>query len=497
MLNHWLRSDKFLWSFIIGANLFRLLFVPTMGLMPQGAYYFVYSEHLDWSYYDHPPMVAYMLFLFASIFGKAAWVVKLSAWTVTLGSQFLFYKFARLILDRSKALLALAIYVSTIMLSVLSLVVTPDVPLIFTWTLSLIILHQAIFREKWWAWILGGLVMGLSFDSKYTAIFLPACLFFFLILSQNHRKKLLTVWPYLSVVMMVIAMLPVIYWNVVHDFASFGFQGANRAQIIAEEGWKPTHILGSIANQSIVLVPVLFFAFVIRMPGDIYRNFKELLNDDKQLFVLAFFLPVFGAFMGLSFIYWVKLNWIMPAYVAGCIYAVRILKGGWLRWQFILSVALHIVLALQVWLYVFPVKSDDTWYGWDQLSAEVEEMADEKNAFVIGGDHYKTTAQLSFYMDQKVYAHNTLGRHAVQYDMIDTTFSHLIGQDAIYVDSDPAMKSVPGRSRYPEDVDEHFRRVTELEPVNIYKGDRVVRVFRIFHCRGYKGILPEDDKEAY
>ena len=248
MLSEWLRSDRFLWSFILGANVFRFLFVPTMGLMPQGAYYFFYSEHLDWSYYDHPPMVAYILFLFASVFGKAAWVVKLSAWTVTLGSQFLFYKLARLLLDPQKSLLALAIFVSTTMLSVLSLVVTPDIPLVFTWTLSMIILYEAIFKEKSWAWILGGLAMGLAFDSKYTAVFLPGCLFFFLIISDTHRKKLLTIWPYLSVLMMIVAMLPVIYWNVIHEFASFSFQGANRAQVIADEGWKPTHILGVIAQ---------------------------------------------------------------------------------------------------------------------------------------------------------------------------------------------------------------------------------------------------------
>lgn len=489
----WPLTEKSLWTYIIVMNVFRLLFVPTMGLMPQGAYYFFYSEHLDWSYYDHPPMVAYMLFAFSSILGKSAWVVKLASWTMALGTQYLFFQLARKLLDQRSAVLALAIFVSTTMLSIISLVVTPDVPLLFFWTLSLLLFYLALFEKKWWAWLAGGLVMGLAFDSKYTAIFLPACLFSYLILSTQHRKKLLTVWPYLAVALMVIGMWPVIYWNMTHDFASFGFQGAGRAQVIAEEGWKPTHILGSIANQSIVLVPTLLIAFLVLLPKEIISQIKAILSQEKVLFVLSFFLPVFGAFMALSFVYWVKLNWIMPAYIAGCIYAVRILKGNWLKWQFIISIFFHVVLAVQVWFYVVPIKSDDTWYGWDQLAEEVEKRRYTlDDVFVFAGDHYKTTAELGFYMDSKVYSHNVIGRHAVQYDFVDTSLVHLIGKDAIYIDSDPQMKSVPGQSKYPEELDEHFEEVTEQAPIEIKKGQRIVRIFRVFVCKSYLGLKDEE-----
>lgn len=493
MRKDWQVSDKAFWTFIIVMNVFRLLFVPTMGLMPQGAYYFFYSENPDWSYYDHPPMVAYLLILFSSIFGKAAWVVKLASWSMALASQWMFYKLAILFLGHKGAVRALAIYVSTIMVSVLSLVMTPDVPLIFFWSLSIWCLYQAIFKERKLFWIFGGLAMGLAFDSKYTAVFLPMCMGVYLIFSKNHRRYLATIWPYLAGLVMIIAMWPVIYWNITHDFASFGFQGTNRAQIIAEEGWKPTHILGSIANQSVVLVPILFFTFLIALPRQLWRDWRKIMLDDHILFVLSFFLPVFGTFMGLSFIYWVKLNWIMPAYVMGCIYAVHLLRGKWLKWQFGVSIFLHVILAVQIWFYVVPIKSDDTWYGWDQLAEEVQKIANEHEAFIIGGDHYKTTAQLQFYIDDKVYAHNVLGRHAVQFDMVDTVFTHLEGKDAIYVDSDPSMRSKPGVSKYPEDVDEHFSQVRELSPVEVKKGDRVVRIFRIFLCKGYLGVQSEEE----
>ena len=44
--------------------LLRILFTGLMGLMPQDAYYFFYSENLALSYFDHLPAVAYILCFF-------------------------------------------------------------------------------------------------------------------------------------------------------------------------------------------------------------------------------------------------------------------------------------------------------------------------------------------------------------------------------------------------------------------------------------------------
>jgi len=61
----------------------RLLFTGIMGIMPQDAYYYFYASHLDLSYYDHPPMIAYLLRFFTTIFGKKVFVLKLADTTLT------------------------------------------------------------------------------------------------------------------------------------------------------------------------------------------------------------------------------------------------------------------------------------------------------------------------------------------------------------------------------------------------------------------------------
>src|SRR5258708_11258882 len=72
----------------------RLIFTGIMGIMPQDAYYYFYARHLDLSYYDHPPMIAYLLRFFTGIFGKNVWAIKLAD-TVTTGlAVFAFYRLA-------------------------------------------------------------------------------------------------------------------------------------------------------------------------------------------------------------------------------------------------------------------------------------------------------------------------------------------------------------------------------------------------------------------
>src|SRR5450631_2300157 len=107
----------------------RVLFIFVMGMMPQDAYYDFYAQHLALSYYDHPPLIAYLLRFFTSLFGKKVFVLKLADTTVTLMTVIAFFYLARKFLGQYKAWVATALLLSTFMISILSLISTPDVPL--------------------------------------------------------------------------------------------------------------------------------------------------------------------------------------------------------------------------------------------------------------------------------------------------------------------------------------------------------------------------------
>ena len=66
----------------------RIITIAVMGNMPQDAYYYFYSENLALSYFDHPPMVGWMLWLFTSVLGKSIYAVHATDFLITLATVY-------------------------------------------------------------------------------------------------------------------------------------------------------------------------------------------------------------------------------------------------------------------------------------------------------------------------------------------------------------------------------------------------------------------------
>jgi dolichol-phosphate mannosyltransferase len=59
----------------------RLAFLGLVNLLPEEAYYWNYSQHPDIGYLDHPPMVAWLIWLGTSVFGNTEFGVRIGSQT--------------------------------------------------------------------------------------------------------------------------------------------------------------------------------------------------------------------------------------------------------------------------------------------------------------------------------------------------------------------------------------------------------------------------------
>jgi 4-amino-4-deoxy-L-arabinose transferase-like glycosyltransferase len=459
-----------------------------MGMMPQDAYYYFYSEHLSLSYFDHPPVVAYMLYLSSLVFGKSVIAVKLTDFIVTAGTQLAFFAFSSKIVRAERKYTSWLLLASTLMISSLSMVTTPDVPLLLFWVLSLNSLYLAIFRKLNWHWVWAGLFMGLAFDSKYTALALPAGLFLFMVFSNRYRKLFQSPWPYLAGVLMLLVSMPVIKWNLDNHFASFAFQSSERAESIS--GITLANFFGLVGTQLFLLAPVGFIGLwwiVFRYFGRIFKKPNQI--NPELWFLLSFFLPMFLGFYMISFFYWVKLNWLMPAYITGLIFLARFIHLKWIKWQLMLSVLFHVIVMIEIVFYPFPIKSDDTWYGWGELTAQTEEIWSQyPDAFVFSSDNYKTTAQLLFFSNKKIYGRNIIGKNALHYDFIGDDLNGLKGKNALFIDSHRRFSNDLKAGEQLPILNKYFDSYIELDPILVKKNGITVRKFAVYYCTNYKGI---------
>ena len=475
-------------SWVLGFQLFRLILLPFMGLMPQDAYYYLYGQNLSLSYFDHPGMIGYLLRIFTEIFGQSIFTIKFADFIITTLTILSFYKLASYFLSKQKLARAIVLLASTIFVSILSFNSTPDVPLLLFWTLSLICLYKAIFEEKKWFWILGGITMGLAFNSKYTALLLQIGLIAFLVFSNKYRKLFLSPWFWISLLLSVAVTFPVWYWNCQNEFASFAFQSSERTSSISEFKISPKNFFGAIGHQMFLLLPVLFLIFITFTYKYVKRALiKFKIPQAKTLFLLAFFIPTFVGFFSLTPIYWVKLNWMMPSYITGIILAGMFINKKLLKTQIIFSIVFHILVSAQILFYLVPIKSDDTWVGWKELASEIETLPEKKiNTFVFSNDNYKTSACLNFFMDEKVYAQNIIGLPALHFDYLGDNLALLNTKNAIFIDSDKRFKNDKLKGTQNPILTKYFDKVIELAPIIIKINNKESRKFWVFYCTNYQ-----------
>ena len=475
-------------SWVLGFQLFRLILLPFMGLMPQDAYYYLYGQNLSLSYFDHPGMIGYILRIFTDIFGQSIFTIKFADFIITSLTILSFYKLASYFLSKQKLQRAIVLLASTIFVSILSFNSTPDVPLLLFWTLSLICLYKAIFEEKKIFWILGGIAMGLAFNSKYTALLLQIGLIAFAVFSNKYRKLLWSPWFWISLLISVAVTFPVWYWNYQNEFASFAFQSSERTDSITEFKISPKNFFGAIGHQMFLLLPILFLVMITFTFKYIKRALlKFKIPQAKTLFLLAFFVPTFVGFFSLTPIYWVKLNWMMPSYITGIILAGMFINKKLLKTQIIISIVFHVLVSLQVLFYLVPIKSDDTWVGWEELSNEIEVLQNKHpNTFVFSEDNYKTSACLNFFMNDKIYAQNIIGLPALHFDYLGDDLSTLNSKNALFIDSDKRFNNKDKKGNYHPLLNNHFEKITELEPIIIKINGKESRKFWVFYCTNYQ-----------
>ena len=147
------------WLFLTLITIFRLLLADKFGLGVDESHYLLYSRHLAWGYFDHPPMVAFMAAL--TLFGDSVFWVRLGpilCSTISLiilrSLALALYQDERLAFG-SAVLLQMMPYQHLLMVALL-----PDATLNLFWCSTLLAVWQAIKNDKWSMWILSGLLFG-------------------------------------------------------------------------------------------------------------------------------------------------------------------------------------------------------------------------------------------------------------------------------------------------------------------------------------------------
>lgn len=299
---------KYIFILVAISLLIKLFCIGSNDLLVEEAYYWNYSAHLDFSYLDHPPMIALLIRLSTYIFGINEFGVRFPSIICWILSALFSFKLTELIKPNAG-------FYAVFLLAILpfffihSLVITPDVPLIVCWSAALFYLYKALVLNHKTAWYIAGVWLGLGMLSKYTIVLLGPATLLYLIFVPEARKWFGRKEPYACLLITVTLFTPVIYWNAMHEWASFAFQSTRRLQAAFSFSF---HELLGLFLAFLTPVGVLGFCALFR---------TQSLDKNKISLKSAYFLRIFIlvpllVFSLFSFSHEIKFNWIGPGLLA-------------------------------------------------------------------------------------------------------------------------------------------------------------------------------------
>ncbi len=394
---------------ILALVVLRLIAAALTPLTFDEAYYWMWSQHLAFGYYDHPPMVAILIRLGTIIAGDTEFGVRLVSILLALPMSWAVYRAAAILFGGQRVATAAAILLNvTLMAAVGTLIVTPDAPLLAASSFVLLFLAKVLETGRGAWWLAVGVAVGAALLSKYTALLFGPAILVWLVSVPKLRRWLISPWPYLGGVVALLIFAPVIVWNADHHWVSF-IKQIGRARI---EDFRPAFIGELIPTQIAFATPLVAMLGAMGLYALLRRNAGALA---ARMLINSTFWIIVIYFVWHSLHARVEANWFAPVYPAFAIAAaVAANLTQWqagpqrvvdfcMRWASPVGVLMFALLIVQANTGVLSGYRRDATVrsvgvGWRALASEIEAVRLRTGATCVLAPDYGTTGWLAFYL---------------------------------------------------------------------------------------------------
>jgi 4-amino-4-deoxy-L-arabinose transferase-like glycosyltransferase len=495
----WRPTRRLLGLLALGLSI-HIAFATLLTLSVDEAHYAYYAVRLDWSYFDHPPLVGWIQWPFVAL-GAPDAILRLIPQGLWLAACLLA---RRLALDvntmvpswnysRSAkdvaGLWAVALMLCTPLMHVLAVGLLPDTLLmvltllIMQSTLRLVIGPHASQTTSLTRWLILGVLLGLAGLSKYTAI-LPALIVIAVLLRTHGIALLATKGPWLAVAVACLIVTPVFVWNAQHDWVSFAYQ-------LKHGGggtWQLRRLAAFIGIQIGAYGPLLVLGAYLCL-RDIFRQKQWLILGLTLFFIVPFSVTAILSGGGSL------PHWTAPAWLAMTPFAANALGAHWASGkQFWIRafVRAQVVICLAAFTLLFfvgipGIGQDHPWgkknpladmWGWENAGAMAQRLARQHHLPSISVSNWTLASRMAWYAQPlPIFVLDK------RFDQFDLWFGEIpTGADSLFVNWSQMRFDLPTQSG-------GFESCTLLEQLDIKRLGRSISDFSFYHCRNW-GATP-------
>ncbi|MGB5237649.1 MAG: glycosyltransferase family 39 protein [Flavobacteriaceae bacterium] len=396
------------------------------------AYYWYYSRELAWGYFDHPPMVAFLIKL-GSIFSEGELGIRLVSCFMSAAGFLLLWDMVDHPKKKEYIREFFIVYFSVTLLNAYGFFTLPDTPLLFFLTLFLWLYKKFIARPGIVLALCLGLSMALLMYSKYHAVLVILFVIF------SNLRLVVNKYAWIAVVSALIFYSPHLLWLYDNDFVSIRYHVYERPNRAYEFG---DFTLGFFVNL-IVLFGLTFPWF--------YRSLFK--TRSKDLFTRALLFLTYGFilfFFISSFNRRIQTQWLIAICIPMLIITCRMMLSDriTMRWLLRMGIANCVILLyLRIGLAyapLFPIH-----YESHGNKAWVEQLAERVGERpVVFENSYRLASMYQFYSGRPAYSLNNVTYRHNQYS-IDNSEAKIQNKDVLFISkdldrSDIEVETAPG-----------------------------------------------------
>jgi 4-amino-4-deoxy-L-arabinose transferase-like glycosyltransferase len=449
------------------------------------AYYWQWSKNLAWGYYDHPPLVAFMIRAGTALFGDTSFGVRFVPLLLSIVATIAVWRSGAIVLGSEPAgALSALIFNAMPMIGVEMIVATPDAPQIAATAVLLYALAKLSETRNGVWWIAAGVACGFALLAKYTALFLGLGILCWLIIVPSQRHWLKTVLPYLGGLAALGMFLPVIVWNANHDWVSLRLQFGR----IGSGGFTVRYLAEFLAGQVGLASP---FIAILGVAGLVSILRSRVGVRSKRMLIAALMAPAVAYFIWHSLRGRVQGNWpsfLYPAFAIGAVAAItsRTLQQWWaLRWSRRLAAPVALIMtgliyAQAVWGIVPVVRepiSRMLAVGIGRVANDIEVLRAQNNAQAVITTSYELRGWLSFYLPSRPPVIQVNERYRWLNEPEPP--AHLFNGPLLYV--------TQLRNDQSEVLTQRFREVMLLAHIGRYRNGATFDEYRVYRVEGLEG----------
>ena len=368
----------------------------TTELLPDEAYYWVYSQYMNWGFFDHPPFVAVWVTISDFLFTDELGVRFFSSISFSLLIYLVWITIDHTLKKKFTWLFIVLVF-STALLNVYGFITTPDTPLLFFFALFLWSYKEYLTQRNTVSYLLLSLAITGMMYSKYQGILIVL----FIFLSNWKLAKDYKIW--LVCLGALVLYIPHIHWQYINDFPSVRYHLYERASVAT---YKFEYTLMHFVNA----IAILGFTFIV-MYKAFFKGIKsnDLFHKGLNYIVSGFFI----FFLVASFRGHVQAQWIAPIMLPLILITFNYLveNNTQLKLFNYLAIAnISIILFVRIMIAnegIIPVKLD--FHGNKQWTLKVKEFTKGSDKLFINS--FQNASIYWFYTKEKThYQKNYLGR---------------------------------------------------------------------------------------